>query len=269
MSLFLLNGDRDQAGCEWSIGAAHEANALLANHHYLGPLAAGARLTVVGEIDGDTVAAMMWRLPTSRALPADGSWLELSRWCLTAAAGTNAGSRMHRAAVRIIRRQLPGVTTLVSYSDPRHGHTGALYRACNWQWAPTWHRLRPPPTGNGDWGTGPQSVKDRWVFAVRPDPIRASTLAVDDLAAIRHWQRHAPDFERRWAAASEHVQFSEVVPSDERAVDRNSLATHAGDDSVHAIRAYMPSNEPFQHHPGVCLIPRQFHGAKPSRVGAR
>ena len=38
-----------------------------------------------------------------------------------------------------------GVSTVVSYSDPSAGHTGSLYRACNWIWAPTWLRLRPPP----------------------------------------------------------------------------------------------------------------------------
>src|SRR5690606_32459791 len=145
------------------------------------------------------VAAMIWKHPTSRRLPAFGTWLELSRWCLTPSAGENAGSRMHRWSTRLIRHHLPAVTTLVSYSDPSHGHTGALYRACNWQWAPTWHRLRTPPSGNGNWGTGAQAVKDRWLFCISPDPVRDDVLAVDDAAAVRHWQANAPDFERRWA----------------------------------------------------------------------
>lgn len=185
-TLFDYGGHLDRAGYVWRIGAAWEANDLLARHHYLGPLASGARLTIIGEHDGEPVAALMWRAPTSRHLPAD--WLELSRWCLTPAAGPNAGSRSHRMSLKLIREHLPETSTLVSYSDPGHGHTGALYRACNWQWAPTWMRLRPPPTGHGDWGSGPQGVKDRWVFPITRDDRRADVLAVTDLAALRHWQ---------------------------------------------------------------------------------
>jgi hypothetical protein len=74
----------------------------------------------------------------------------------------------------------------VSYSDPSVGHTGALYRACNWWWAPTWHRLRPPPSGNGSWSDGRvQSVKDRWIFPLRPDPDRAGVLLVKDASLLR------------------------------------------------------------------------------------
>jgi hypothetical protein len=77
-------------------------------------------------------------------------------------------------------------TTVVSYSDPSQGHTGALYRACGWLWAPTWHRLRPPPTGNGAWTEGKQqAVKDRWIFPLKPDDRRASVLPVSDTAVIK------------------------------------------------------------------------------------
>lgn len=199
-------GYLDSEGVLWRLGEAWEANELLRQHHYLGPMKSSGRLTVVGTRGPAPVAAMVWRYPTSRNLPAFGSWLELSRWCLTPDAGENAGSRMHRWSVKLIRDHLPDVTTLVSYSDPAHGHTGALYRACNWQWAPTWHRLRTPPSGNGDWGTGPQAVKDRWVFCLKRDPVRDSVLAVDDGAAVRHWQANATDIERSWAKRSLNLQ---------------------------------------------------------------
>lgn len=157
---------------------------LLAERHYLGPIYRD-RYVFAGFIEGVCVAAQVWTLPTARALPSDGTWLELARWCLTPAAGKNAGSRMHAAFVRWLRANDAAVTTLVSYSDPSVGHTGALYKACNWRWAPTWHRLRPPPTGNGDWGTGPQSVKDRWVYFLGSDPLRAEILRVKDEAVMR------------------------------------------------------------------------------------
>jgi hypothetical protein len=188
----------------WRIGTIAEANPLLAEHHYLGSMRA-AQLVVIGEDNEATpVACQIWRRPTSRNLPSDGTWLELSRWCLTPAAGPNAGSRCHRATVPLLRAA--GALTLVSYSDPSAGHTGSLYRACNWTWAPTWHRLRPPPTGNGNWGGGKsQAVKDRWVFHVaRKDPARAG-LVVTDRGAIRYWQKNGTDTERQWAARSPYL----------------------------------------------------------------
>ena len=73
------------------------------------------------------------------------------------------------------------LATRLPLDSTRAGHTGALYRACNWLWAPTWHRLRPPPTGNGAWtAEAGQSVKDRWVFPLAPDDDRAQVLAVKD-----------------------------------------------------------------------------------------
>jgi hypothetical protein len=165
------------------VGTIDEANALLRERHYLGPIEWG-RLVVCQWVGGEVVGAMVWRPPTSRKLPADGSWLELSRWCLTPEGGQYAGSRMHRAAVGLIRERLPAVTTLVSYSDPGAGHTGSLYKACNWRWRPTWLRLRPPPSGGGSWdGVTPQEPKDRWVFELKPDANREAVLYLDPLYA--------------------------------------------------------------------------------------
>jgi hypothetical protein len=162
------------------VGTVDEANALLREHHYLGPVDWG-RLTICQWLGGLVVGAMVWRPPTSRRLPADGSWLELSRWCLTPAGGANAGSRMHRAAVQEIRNRMPTVTTLVSYSDPSVGHTGSLYKACNWRWRPTWMQLVPPPSGGGSWdGVTRQEPKARWVFELRRDPRREEFLHLDD-----------------------------------------------------------------------------------------
>src|SRR5215211_1251558 len=152
----------------WTPAEVDEVNPLLATRHYLGPIG-GGRHVLAGFLDGLPVAAMVWRQPTARYLPPDGSWLELSRWCLTPEAGPNAGSRMHAYAVRYLKARDQSVTTLISYSDPAAGHTGALYKACNWYWAPTWHRLRPPPSGNGSWAGERQEVKDRWAFNVRRD----------------------------------------------------------------------------------------------------
>jgi 5-methylcytosine-specific restriction endonuclease McrA len=197
----------------WRIGTKAEADPLLEKHHYLGPIKSGAfSAIVVGVDDGRVVAAQVWRRPTSRRLPSDGSWLELSRWCLTPEAGPNAGSRQHAAAVKLLKSRV--VTTLVSYSDPSQGHTGSLYRACNWRWAPTWQRLRPPPTGAGNWGTDQvQHVKDRWIFPVSKDLRRDHLLSIKDNGAIRYWMKSASEAERAMALRSLAPDLVKAVTS--------------------------------------------------------
>jgi hypothetical protein len=142
----------------------------LQDRHYLGPVQRGFAWS-------DEFGVLVLAKPTARRLPQDGTWVELVRWCLTGE--PNGGSRQWSRVVRQIRLVAPQVTTVVSYSDPAKGHTGALYRACNWTWAPTWHRLKPPPTGNGSWHNGKiSSVKDRWIYALRPDARRDEILRV-------------------------------------------------------------------------------------------
>lgn len=140
--------------------------------HYLGGTGRGWAWS-------DEFGVLVLAKPTARRLPQDGTWLELVRWCLLGQ--RNGGSQQWARVRRYLLRERQEVTTVVSYSDPSVGHTGALYKACGWQWRPTWHRLYPPPTGNGSWADGEvQSVKDRWVCELRADPRRAELLAVKD-----------------------------------------------------------------------------------------
>lgn len=152
----------------------------LATRHYLGPIERGFAWR-------DEFGVIVFGSPTARHLPSD-TWLELVRWCLV---GTrNGGSRQWSRVRRELAKVRPEITTVVSYSDPSVGHTGSLYKACGWEWRPTWHRLRPPPTGNGSWdGQRVQSVKDRWVYELRDDPERDVVLKVTDEAAIRFAER--------------------------------------------------------------------------------
>ncbi len=140
----------------------------LSRKHYLGPTYRGTGWL-------DDFGCLVLTSPTSRHLPAH--WLELSRWCLRGE--PNDGSRQWSAVAAWLRRTRR-TTTVVSYSDPSVGHTGALYRACNWLWAPTWHRICPPPSGGGTWdGVKIQAPKDRWVFPLAPDPERVRVLRLD------------------------------------------------------------------------------------------
>lgn len=147
------------------------ASVILESQHYLGP-SRRASLTYQ-----DDFGVMVFASPSSRNLPKD--WLELVRWCITG--GPNSGTRQWKNALAWLRTQ-SDATTVVSYSDPSVGHSGALYRACGWLWAPVWHRLFPPPTGQGKWTNGGKSeaVKDRWVAVLKPDVNRERLLAVND-----------------------------------------------------------------------------------------
>ena len=148
--------------------------------HYLGP-SKRAMLEY-----GDEFGFIAFGNPTSRRLPPD--WLELNRWILLGK--KNGGSQQWRRVRRWLSVMAPKATTVVSYSDPEQGHTGALYRACNFIWSPTWHRLVPPPSGNGTRAGRQHSVKDRWVFPLLPDDQRESILQLGS------------DYRRRFPGAS-------------------------------------------------------------------
>ena len=145
------------------------ATALLASRHYLGR----ESRRQLGYADDDGV--MTFASPTSRFLPS--SWLELTRWCVTG--GPNAGSRQWAKARRFLMRERTDLTTVVSYSDPSVGHTGALYRACGWLWAPSLKFLRCEFYGGGQSTTRARVPrKDRWIFPLRQDDGRSTILSL-------------------------------------------------------------------------------------------
>ncbi len=183
---------------------------LLGSAHYLGPARAGRIVFACAQVEaGEIVAGMIWKLPSSRRLPSDGSWADLTRWVLTPSAGVNAGTRMHSWVVGELRRR--GVSTAITYADPAVGHTGAVYRACNYLWAPVWHELRPPPTGQGSWDDGRtrSGVKRRFTFHLaQPRRVRPELL-VDDRGAVRAWvARVGPDVAQHQAVLSPYVRHA-------------------------------------------------------------
>ncbi len=156
-----------------------EANWVLERNHYLGSIHRGFALR-------DDRGVVVLANPSSRRLPL--TWLELCRWCLVGNE-PNAGSSQWSAVAKWLRAKR-SETTVVSYSDPSHGHTGALYKASGWWWAPTWHRLRPPPSGNGTWtGEKSEGIKDRFVFPLRPDVGRPALLVHRDESIARAYPR--------------------------------------------------------------------------------
>jgi hypothetical protein len=49
-------------------------------------------------------------------------------------------SKVVALAVRLLRKQSPGLRAIVSYADPEHGHLGTLYQACGWLYLGQTHR---------------------------------------------------------------------------------------------------------------------------------
>src|SRR5947207_16000227 len=41
-------------------------------------------------------------------------------------------SRIISIAVKMLKREMPGIRLLVSYADPNQGHEGKIYQASNW-----------------------------------------------------------------------------------------------------------------------------------------
>lgn len=164
-------------------------NPVLCAHHYLGSTRRGIGWA-------DSFGVLVLSSPTARNIPTD--WMELTRWCLLGKI-PNAGSQQWSRVLHWLRSRSDCPTTIVSYSDPEAGHDGALYRACGWLWAPTWHRLRPPPTGNGNWGSGTQTVKDRWVYPIKVDPDRLHVLSIKDEGLVKRYpwaEYREPRFKR-------------------------------------------------------------------------
>lgn len=161
---------------------------ILHENHYLGPTR--------GDVYQDDAGVILSkRPPSSRHLPT--SWVELCRWCIVSKE-KNAGSMQWASWLAWARDAYPGLTTVVSYSDPSVSHDGALYRACNWRFAPTWQFLRPPPSGGGSWdGVERQTPKARWVFPVAQEKGREEVLRVKD-SALERRMPFASYVEPRW-----------------------------------------------------------------------
>ncbi len=90
----------------------------------------GSRVCHTAEFDGLYYAVAIWTNPSAAKLP-QRTWLMLKRWAIADDAPKNAASRMMMWMTRDIRKRLPEVEMLVSYSDP-DTHHGGVYKACGW-----------------------------------------------------------------------------------------------------------------------------------------
>ncbi len=77
-------------------------------------------------------------------------------------------SRMVSIALRLLRRQSPGLRLVVSYADPEQGHVGGIYQAGGWVYD---GRSAPKWTANGQhnraFGTSVKKARQRFGADVR------------------------------------------------------------------------------------------------------
>ena len=86
------------------------------------------------------VGVALWMPPTRvAALSVDDDWrgvLSLSRLAVAPAEPTNSASFLLGASMRLVAAARR-FHTLLTYADERRGHTGAIYRATNWDYLGT------------------------------------------------------------------------------------------------------------------------------------
>lgn len=109
-----------------------ELDKWIAERHYLQSTPPGAQLRLwVVDDNGIRIGAMMWGRPTSRNLD-QASVLELTRMFLIDNNESFAESKALSMARKHIRKHLPSIKGLISYSSIGHGHEGTIYRADGW-----------------------------------------------------------------------------------------------------------------------------------------
>lgn len=102
--------------------------------HYLGKRPGVVTLAMAMAEDWRTVGTIIYALPPPEtAIRYGGLTWEMARLWIDDAVPTNGESWLIGQSVKYIRRHHPDVTTLVTYADPSQGHTGAIYKAANWQ----------------------------------------------------------------------------------------------------------------------------------------
>lgn len=126
---------------DWDVvPIAHsDAVAFIEGNHYAGgaPNTSVVRHALVRvEILDEILGVALWLPPTRRAAESvdrdnPRGVLALSRLCVAEEVPTNGASFLLGRSMRgIDRHRWP---TLLTYADTRHGHTGGIYRATNWE----------------------------------------------------------------------------------------------------------------------------------------
>jgi hypothetical protein len=139
--LYLVPEPAGLARSDWAVRACTQAEAVefIEAVHYAGgaPNTSVARHALVAvDAPGRIRGVALWLPPTrNAALSVDrenpSGVLALSRLCIDEDVPKNGASFLLGRSMRALDARW---ATLLTYADTRHGHTGAIYRATNWQY---------------------------------------------------------------------------------------------------------------------------------------
>lgn len=118
---------------------SHEAAKYAVEHwHYSGRLPVGKMIKVGAWEDGVFIGCIIFSRGANNAIGKEFG-LEQTEVCelvrVALRQHSSSVSRIVAIALRMAHKQSPGIRLVVSYADPREGHTGAIYQAGNWIYA--------------------------------------------------------------------------------------------------------------------------------------
>lgn len=135
MSDHLRKGDHEVRTVDLSV-----ARALVEAHHYSrgGSNTATFRHGLFRIDDPERCLGVAWWIPPTKAAAqsVDPAWqqvINLTRLVVIPGVPTNAASYLLGRSIALIRRD-GRFKTLLTYADEGQGHTGAIYRATNWDY---------------------------------------------------------------------------------------------------------------------------------------
>jgi len=178
-------------------GCSHEAAAFACKTwHYSRSLPAG-KLVKIGVWEGGVfIGAVLFGRGANNNIGKRYSLrqVEVCELVRVALKGHDAPvSKIMALAVRLLRKQSPGLRLIVSYADPEQGHHGGIYQACGWLYAGRSGEQRElvvngrdlhKRSANARWGTAsPEKIEKMTGFRVEYGPIRwkhTYLLALDD-----------------------------------------------------------------------------------------
>lgn len=136
-----MNGHLHKAEYRVATASLDTCRRLVTEHHYAhgGSNTATFRHGLFTATEAGACLGVAWWLPPTKTAALatwDGDWrrvLSLSRVVLVPGLPTNAASYLIGRSIRLIRQD-GRFRCLVTYADTQQGHTGAIYRATNWEY---------------------------------------------------------------------------------------------------------------------------------------
>lgn len=118
--------DVEYIRCNW-----YTVSAVVLTHHYLKRMPAGI-MDCFAIIDSNNFMTVLGAAVfTNGRIQYEGRFLEFSRLWLDDSMPKNSESRFVGHLLRTLAKKYPTYEGVVTWADPKQGHSGALYRACN------------------------------------------------------------------------------------------------------------------------------------------